>query len=78
VLGDGISAYGWVIILLYYLWLNEHTHFTNNLLRYACLMNPKTIYASCVFSKGRLVCSLIFGLNMMRNLHRLHNICRMS
>jgi hypothetical protein len=31
VLGGGISAYGWVTILLYCLWLNEHTHFTNML-----------------------------------------------
>jgi hypothetical protein len=29
VLGGGINAYGWVTILLYCLWLNEHTHFTN-------------------------------------------------
>jgi hypothetical protein len=30
VLGGGICAYGWVTILLYCLWLNEHTHFSNN------------------------------------------------
>jgi hypothetical protein len=29
VLEGGISAYGWVTILVYFLWLNEHTHFTN-------------------------------------------------
>jgi hypothetical protein len=29
VLGGGICAYGWVTILLYCLWLNEHTHFSN-------------------------------------------------
>jgi hypothetical protein len=29
VLGGGISAYGWVTILLNCLWLNEHTHFSN-------------------------------------------------
>jgi hypothetical protein len=31
VLEGGISAYGWVTILLYCLCLNEHTHFTNRL-----------------------------------------------
>jgi hypothetical protein len=31
VLRGGISAYGWVTILLYCLWLNEHTHFINRL-----------------------------------------------
>jgi hypothetical protein len=29
VLGGGINVYGWVTILLYFLWLKEHTHFTN-------------------------------------------------
>jgi hypothetical protein len=30
VLGGGISADGWVTILRYCLWLNEHTQYSNN------------------------------------------------
>jgi hypothetical protein len=30
VLGGGIRVYGWVTILLYCLWLNEHIHFSNS------------------------------------------------
>jgi hypothetical protein len=61
VLGGGIRTYGWVTILLYCLWLNEHTHFYNILERCATLRDPTCHLdvIACTFFERLLVERLI-------------------